>query len=87
MWKVSHVRGKQVQVGTVRAELGGVNAKISLRTGQQTLHQPGSNDKYILLLQHMLKEFENKDPPLVKKLAVNTDLPDWLCKWGNRKGS
>ena len=36
---------KQVQFGTVRAALGGVNAKIALDTGQQPLHQPGSNNK------------------------------------------
>ena len=34
----------------------------------------------------MLKGFENKDPPQVKKLAVYPEFPDWLCKWGNRKG-
>ena len=35
----------------------------------------------------MLKGFENKDPPRVKKLAVHPDLPEWLCTWGHRKGS
>ena len=85
--KVSHVRGKQVQVGTVRAALGGVNTKIVLDIWIQPLHQPGSNNKYILPLQHMLKGFENKDPPQVKKLGVYPDLPDLLCKWGHRKGS
>ena len=61
--KGSHGHGKQVQVGTVRAALGGVKAKIALNTGRQTLHRPGSNNKYIRTLQHMLKGFENKDPP------------------------
>ena len=58
--KGSRFRGKQVQVGTVRAALGGVNANIVLDTGRQPLHQPGSNYKYILPLQHMLKGFEKK---------------------------
>ena len=35
----------------------------------------------------MLKGFENKDPPQVNKLAVHPEFPDWLCKWGHRKGS
>ena len=35
--KFSHDRGKQVQVGAVRAALGGVNAKIYLDTGRQPL--------------------------------------------------
>ena len=35
----------------------------------------------------MLKGFEKKYPPGVKKLAVHPDLPHWLCKWGHRKGS
>ena len=87
VWKCSHSRRKQVQVGTVRAILTGVNTKIALDTGRQILYQPGSNDKYILPLQHMLKVFENKDPLLVKKLAVHPDLPYWLCKWGHRKWS
>ena len=88
MRKDSHGREKQVQVGTVYAALGGVNANIApLDAGREPLHQPGSNDKYILPLQHMLKEFEKKDPPRVKKLAVYLDLPDWMCKWGHRKGS
>ena len=51
--KVSHSRGKQVQVGTVRASLGGVNEKIALDTGRQSIHQPGSNYNYTLPLQHM----------------------------------
>ena len=73
--KGSHGRGKQLQVGTVRAALGGVNANISLETGLQPLHQPGSNNKYILPLQHMLKVFENKGPPQVNKLAVHPYFP------------
>ena len=35
----------------------------------------------------MLKGFENKDPPRVKKLYVHPDLTEWLCKWRHRKGS
>ena len=35
----------------------------------------------------MLKGFEKKDPPRVKKLAVHPDIPEWLWKWGHRKGS
>ena len=59
-----HGCGKQVQFGTVRAALGVVNAKIALDTGRQPLHQPGSNKKYILPLQHMLKGFEKKRPTM-----------------------
>ena len=82
-----HDRVKQVQVGTVCVALGGVNAKIALDTGWQPLCQPGSNKKYILLPQHMLKGFEKKNAPWVKKLAVHPDLLDWLFKWWHRKGS
>ena len=78
--KGSHGRGKQVQLRKVRASLGGVNANIALDTGQQPLHQPGSIDKYILPLKHMLKVFEHKDPSRVKNLAVHPDFTDWLCK-------
>ena len=85
--KGSHGLEKQVQVGTVCAALRGINMKISLDTGRQPLHQPWSNDKYILPLQHMSKGFENKDPPQVKNIAVHSDLPDWLQKWVHRKGS
>ena len=85
--KGSHGHEKQVQVVTVLAELVGVKANIALDTGQQPLHQPGANDKYILPLQHMLKTFENKDPPRINKLAFHPDLLDWLCKWGHSKGS
>ena len=60
VWKGSHSRGKQVQVGIVRAALGGVNVKIALYTGRQPIHQPGSNEKYILPLQLLLKGFEKK---------------------------
>ena len=55
VWKGSHGLGKKVQVITVCAALGGFNAKISLDTGRQPLYQHGSNNKYILPLQHMLK--------------------------------
>ena len=85
--KSSHSRGKQVQVGTVSASLRGVNTKIDLDTGQQPLHEPGSNDKYIIPIEHIIKRFENKDPPRVKKLEVHPDFPDWLFKWAHRKGS
>ena len=87
MQKLSHGREKQVKVETVRAALGGVNAKIVLDTGRQPLHQPGSNDKYIIPLQHMLKGFKNKYPQQVKKLAVHPIFLGWLCKWEHRKGS
>ena len=58
--KIIHSHEKQVQFGIVCAELRGVNTKIALVIERQTLHQPGSNDKYILPLQHMLKGFEKK---------------------------
>ena len=58
--KKNHSRGKQVKVLTVCATLGGVNAKISLETGRQPFHQPGSNNKNNLPLQHMLKGFKKK---------------------------
>ena len=87
VWKGSQGCGEQVQVGTVSAALGGVNVKIAQYTGQQPLHQPGPNEKYIISLLHMIKRFENKDPQQVKKLAVYPDLPDWLCKWGHKKES
>ena len=74
----SHRRGKHVQLGAVRAALEGVNSKIYLDTGRQPLHQPESNNKYILPLQHMLKRFENKEPPQVKKPVVHPNIPDWL---------
>ena len=61
--KGSHVRGKQIQVGTVREAIGGDNAKIYLDTWRKPLHQPVPNDKYILPLQYIIKGFENKDPP------------------------
>ena len=54
--KGSNSRGKQVQVRTVREALGGVNATITLDTGRQPIHQPGSNDKYILLIQHKIHQ-------------------------------
>ena len=78
MRKGSHGRGKQVQAGTVRAVLGVVNAKIKRDTGREPLHQLGSNDKYILPLQHMLKGFEKKDPPKLNNLGMHHDFPDWL---------
>ena len=79
--KISHGREKQVQVVTVNAALRGANAKIYLDTGRKPFHQPGSNDKYIIPLQHTLKGFENKEPPQVKKIAVHPELSYWLCKW------
>ena len=84
--KSSHGHGKQVQVRILHSSLGGVNTKIALDTGRQPLHQPGSNEKYILPLQHMLKGFENKYPSRVNKQAIHPDLPDWLYKLVHRKG-
>ena len=80
-----HGRGKQIQVGTVCEALVGVNTNTYLEKWRQPLHQPGSNENYILPLQHMLKGLENKEPPRVKKLAVHPDFSDWICKWGHRK--
>ena len=79
--------GRQVQTGSVRAALGGVNATIALDTGRRPLHEKGAVEKYVLPIQHMLKGFEREDPPTVKKLAIHPDLPDWLCKWGHRRGA
>ena len=77
----------QVHFRTVHATLGGINTKIALDIGRQPLHHHGSNEKYILRLQHMLKGFEKKDPQRLKKLVVHLDLPGYLRKWGHRKGS
>ena len=81
--KSRYGHGRQVKTGSVRAALVGVNAKISLDTGCQPLHEDGAIEKYVFPIQHMLKGFEREDPPIVKKLAIHPDFPDWLCNWGN----
>ena len=83
--KFSHGRGNQVHIVTVRAALRGFNANLALDTGRQTLHQPGSNNKYILPLQYIIKEFKNIDPPQIKNLVVHTNFMDWLYKWVHSK--
>ena len=58
--------GEVVWVGSICQALGGVNAQITLNTGNQLLHQPRESNKYLVPIQHMSAGFKVFNPPLDK---------------------
>jgi hypothetical protein len=79
-------RGKQVRTGTVSAAITAIGTKISLATGVNPTKEP-AGDKMIPRLAQMLQGWKKDDPPVIKKLPVEVDIPEFLAVNGNSPGA
>ena len=74
-------RGKQVQAGSMSSAITTVGQMIALATNSNPTKIVGS-EKLLPRLQQMLDGFQKADPPTVKQLPVEADVPEFLVKRG-----
>ena len=72
-------RGRQVATGTVSKALTAVGQTISMDTGRNPLKPEGS-DKLLFPIQVMLDGMRKVDPPTMKKLPVEVDVPEFVVR-------
>jgi len=74
-------QGKQVQAGSVSSAITSVGQAIALATNSNPTKIVGS-EKLLPRLQQMLDGFQKADPPTLKQLPVEADVPEFLVKHG-----
>lgn len=74
-------RGRQVTTATVSTALTAIGQTVALATGTNPIKLAGS-EKLIPRLAQMLDGWRKYDPPTSKKLPVEADVPEYLCKLG-----
>ncbi len=70
-------QGKQVQAGSVSSAIMAVGQAIALATNTNPTKIVGS-DKLLPRIQQMLDGFCKADPPTIKQLLVEVDVPEFL---------
>ena len=70
-------RGKQIKVGTVNCALTAIGTTISLDIGLNPTKLAHS-DRLIPRLSQMIEGWRKEDPPTIKKLPVEADVPELL---------
>jgi hypothetical protein len=78
--------GRTVKTCTVSGYLASVGQTIALACGTNPLKILGS-DKYLPRLQISLDGWKQADPPTIKKLPVESDIPELLVLTGISSGS
>ena len=74
-------RGKQVSVGRVSSAISAIGTTISLATGTNPT-KLDNTDHLIPRLSHMFTGWKKEDPPTLKKLPVEADIPELLSQLG-----
>ena len=74
-------RKRQIRVGTVTSALTAVGSTISLANGTNPT-KIMNTDKFIPRLAQMLQGWKKEDPPVIKKLPVEVDIPEYLATIG-----
>ena len=78
-------RGRQVQAGTVIGALTSIGQEIALACGENPTKLIGS-DKMLPRLQQMYDGWRKEDPPTMKQLPVEADVPEYLADRGRGLG-
>jgi hypothetical protein len=74
-------RGRQIRVGTVISAVTAIGTTISLAKGINPTKMEFS-DKFIPRLAQMFQGWRKEDPPIIKKLPVEADIPEFLSALG-----
>jgi hypothetical protein len=74
-------RGSQVRANTVCSALMAIGQMIALAHGNNPTKPEGS-DRFIPQLQQVLDGYRKEDPVLLKKLPVETGVPEFLANTG-----
>ena len=76
-------RGQQVGAGTVLSAITAIGQTISLARGVNPTKLEGS-EKLLPRLAQMIEGWKRDDPPVVKKLPVEVDVPELLARLGRK---
>ena len=79
-------RGKQVQSSTVSGAITAIGKTIALAQGINPTKCPNS-EKFLPRLQEMFEGWHKEDPPTMKKLPVEADIPEQLVEVGMAKNA
>jgi len=72
-------QGRQVTAPTVTSALTAIATTISLACGSNPTKMTGAQDKMIPCLTQLLAGFKHTDPPMIKKLPVEIDIPEYIA--------
>ena len=81
VWRGCYGRGKQVQTSTVCGAITAVGQEIALACEINPTKIMGS-DKLLPHLQQTNDGWRKEDPPTMKMLPVESDVPEWLVARG-----
>ena len=73
--------GHQICSGTVATAITAIGTKISMATGVNPT-KDGVSDKLIPRLSQILQGWKAQDPPVVGKLPIEIDIPEFLSHIG-----
>ena len=71
-------RGRQITAPAVNTAIRAVGTTIALATGSNPTKMRGAQDKLIPRLSQMLDGFGKEDPPTIKKLPIEVDIPEYI---------
>jgi hypothetical protein len=77
-------RGQQVQAATVTGAITAIGQTISLAIGHNPTKVIGS-DKFLPAIQVVIEGFAKEDPPTLKMLPIESDMPELLVEMGYSK--
>ncbi len=72
-------RGRQISAAAVTSALTAIGTTISLACGNNPTKLVGAQDHMVPRIAQMLAGFRNKDPPTVKKLPIEADIPEYIA--------
>ena len=75
-------RGRKITAPAVNSALTAIGQTIAMATGINPTKQHGS-DKLIPRLTQILDGWKKEDPPTLKKLPVEVDIPEYIVSLGN----
>jgi hypothetical protein len=81
----SYGRGRTVTAATVSTAITAIGQTIALAVGINPTKLPGGDNKLLPRLSQMLDGWRKIDPPTTKKLPIEADIPEYLCKLGQSK--
>ena len=71
-------RGRQITAPAVNTAITAVGTTIALATGHNPTKMVGAQDKLVPRLTQMLAGFKKEDPPTIKKLPIEVDIPEYI---------
>lgn len=71
-------RGRQITAPAVTTAIRAIGTTIALATGVNPTKMKGAQDKLVPRLSQMIEGFHKDDPPTIKKLPIEVDIPEYI---------